>query len=111
MGRLSLSAEDRTRGGRRTGDNGRPIRTSRRHYPEDVQILTICRPSQGGDKRLAADRCVEHLHRVRETDGAAHAQSSRLDLEQTAWVGGHEHLGAGGEDMSRLAVAEVAGGV
>src|SRR5918998_1767074 len=44
-------------------------------------------------------------------DLAAHLLEGGLDLEDATGVGGDEHTGAGGEDVLRLALAELGGGL
>src|ERR671916_3518328 len=44
-------------------------------------------------------------------DLAAHLLEGGLDLEDATGVGGDEHPGAGGEDVLRLALAELGGGL
>src|SRR5690606_25936350 len=63
----------------------------------------------GARERLAADGGVQDLDRVHHRYGPAHPLETCADLQQAARVAAHEHGGAGGENVLRLALAELRG--
>jgi uncharacterized protein len=58
-------------------------------------------------RRQSADRRVEHLHGVCQTDHATGTMDRRGHLHQAAGVRGHQEVGAGGQHVARLAGAEL----